>query len=112
MAERISILHMSDLHRSPIQLVSNDALINSLENDFHRYSLEPIPIPKPDLIIVSGDLIKGIEDKESFDNIYLQYDEAADFLSKLADIFLNGNKERIVIVPGIMMCVGIIVELA
>lgn len=98
--KQLSILHMSDLHRNPRQWVSNDALLNSLENDLHRYSTGSIPIPKPNLIVVSGDLVKGIEEEEPLDHIYLQYDEVTDFLSRLADIFLHGDKERIVIVPG------------
>jgi len=80
--------------------VSNDALLNSLENDLHRYSREPIPIPKPNLIIVSGDLVRGLEGEELLDQIYLQYEEAATFLSRLADILLGGDKEKIVIAPG------------
>ena len=58
--KQLSILHISDLHRNPLQLVSNDALLNSLENDFHRYSREPVPILKPNLIVVSGDIVKGV----------------------------------------------------
>jgi len=98
--EHISILHISDLHRNPAQCVSNDALLNSLESDFHRYSKEPIPIPKPSLIVVSGDIVKGLEEEDPLNRICLQYDEAADFLSGLANIFLGGDKERIVIAPG------------
>ena len=95
-----SILHISDLHRNPLQWVSNDALLNSLENDFHRYSKEPVPIPKPNLIVVSGDIVKGLEEEDPLDRIYLQYVEAAKLLSGLANIFLDGDKERIVIAPG------------
>jgi predicted MPP superfamily phosphohydrolase len=98
--KQLSILHISDLHRNPLQWVSNDALLNSLENDLNRYSREPFQIPKPNLIVVSGDIVKGLEEKEPLDNIYLQYDEAAKFLSGLADIFLGGDKEKIVIAPG------------
>jgi len=75
--EYIAILHISDLHRNPLQWVSNDALLNSLEYDFHRYSGEPLPIPKPNLIIVSGDIVKGIQEDEPLDQIKLQYNEAA-----------------------------------
>jgi len=97
---QLSILHISDLHRNPLQWVSNDALLNSLENDFHRYSREPISIPKPSLIVVSGDIVKGLEDEDPLDRIHLQYGEAAKFLSGLANIFLDGDKERIIIAPG------------
>lgn len=98
--KQVSILHISDLHRNPLQWVSNDALLNSLENDFHRYSKEPVPIPKPNLIVVSGDIVKGLEEEDPLDRIYLQYDETAKFLSGLANLFLDGDKERIIIVPG------------
>jgi len=98
--KQLSILHISDLHRNPLQWVSNDALLNSLENDLHRYSGEPVPIPKPNLIVVSGDIVKGLQEDEPLNQIKLQYDEAAKFLSGLVNIFLDGDKERIIIAPG------------
>lgn len=97
---QLSILHISDLHRNSEQWVSNVALLNSLEHDFHRYSTEPVPIQKPNLIIVSGDLVKGLGEEEALEGIHLQYAEATDFLSRLADTFLGGDRDKIVVVPG------------
>ncbi len=81
--QRLSILHISDLHRGPSSLVTNNALLNSLESDLARYSAEG-PITKPNLIVVSGDLVRGVQEKEPIKLMRQQYDEAADFLTRLA----------------------------
>lgn len=55
----VSILHISDLHRSPDDPISNDVLISSLVADRDHYVAEDPPVPAPEAIIVSGDLIQG-----------------------------------------------------
>ena len=97
----ISVLHLSDLHRSNISPVSNNALINSLESDYQRYTKNEL-IPKPDLIVVSGDIVMGITGDTPDDLALLkrQYDEALEFLSELASLFFEGDKSRIILVPG------------
>src|ERR1044072_4246729 len=99
----ISILHISDLHRDPENPIGNDALLDSLENDRHRYTMEEDPtVRSPDLIIVSGDIIQGVPaDGVDVDNqLRSQYDEALQFLNQLTSRFVSGNKGRVVIVPG------------
>src|SRR5262249_52787434 len=102
-AMKISILHISDLHRDPDNPISSDVLIDSLENDRRRYSCEEDPVVRsPDLIIVSGDIIYGIKPNEPNpqDRLGQQYQEALHFLNGLADRFLAGDRSRLVIVPG------------
>lgn len=100
---KLSILHISDLHRDPRNPISNQILIDSLVRDRDRYTSaeEPCIMP-PDLIIVSGDIVQGVKygypDAEA--NLQKQYDEALDFLNGLTDLFLGGDKQLVVIVPG------------
>jgi len=99
----LSILHISDLHRDRNNPLRNDVLLNSLYNDCRHFSVEQEPkVRAPDLIIVSGDIIQGIkfdvEDPEKC--LREQYREASEFLIKLSDRFVGGDRERVVIVPG------------
>ena len=98
----LSILHVSDLHRDPKNEVKNKSLLLSLEQDRDRYRMETPRIPDPNLIVASGDIIHGVgygaADAEG--ELQRQYDQAADFLAELADRFVSGNRERVVIIPG------------
>jgi hypothetical protein len=102
MARKISILHISDLHRSKGCEISNVALLSSLVKDRDRYSVTGNPkIQSPDIIIVSGDIIRGsVKTDGSEFEIQNQYAEAISFLNDLTDHFLVGNKSRIIIIPG------------
>jgi len=58
---KLSVLHISDLHRDPTNPIRNDVLLDSLEIDRRHYTAEETPpVQSPDLIIVSGDIIQGI----------------------------------------------------
>ncbi|PPC99392.1 MAG: hypothetical protein CTY31_10615 [Hyphomicrobium sp.] len=99
----ISILQLSDLHRDPNNPIRNDVLLQSLENDKARYTKKDDPsVRPPDVIIVSGDVIQGVwpgtPDFEA--RLAEQYAEALEFLSRLADRFVAGDRQRVVIVPG------------
>ena len=98
--EQLSILHISDLHRGPSGAVRNQALFNSLQNDMNRYTTKPESLQKPNLIAVSGDLVQGLANNEPLSKMSQQYDEAGELLSDLADLFLAGDRNRIIIVPG------------
>ena len=102
MTGKVSILHISDLHRSKGSEITNSALLASLVKDNDRYTTNETPIIKtPDLIIVSGDIIRGsISNDGSEIEIQGQYDEATEFLTRLTNQFLSGDKQRIIIVPG------------
>ena|SRR5437899_1650022 len=99
----VSILHISDLHRDPGNPISNEALLDSLENDRRRYSGEENPaVRSPDIIVVSGDVIQGVSPgtSEPEKKLQAQYGEALSFLNDLTKRFLGGDKRRIVVVPG------------
>lgn len=100
---RLSVLHISDLHRDPDNPIRNNVLLDSLENDRRHYADEETPaVRSPDLIIVSGDIIQGIRpdapDPEK--RLREQYQEALDFLGRLTGRFLGGDRSRVIVVPG------------
>lgn len=98
----LSILHVSDLHRDPKNEVSNKALLLSLEQDRDRYRTESPRIPDPNLIIASGDIIRGVmhDAADAEAELERQYDQAEEFLAELANRFVGGDRERVLIVPG------------
>jgi predicted phosphodiesterase len=87
-----SILHISDLHKDTTD--NYDNLWQSIKDDCEKYTISGIK--KPEIIVVSGDLIKGGSQEE----IKKQYNEVAEFLEELVNFFTNGDKSRIIIVPG------------
>ena len=100
---KVSVLHVSDLHRDPANPVRSDVLLDSLENDRQHYSTREDPaIRSPDLIIVSGDIIQGISSdaKDPGASLRQQYHEALDFLIALTDCFVGGDRNRVIVVPG------------
>jgi predicted MPP superfamily phosphohydrolase len=100
---KLSVLHISDLHRDLDNPIRNNVLLDSLENDRRRYTAEETPaVRSPDLIIVSGDIIQGIKPDapEPEKELREQYQEALDYLSRLTDRFVGGDRNRVVIVPG------------
>lgn len=101
-AKPFCILHMSDLHRSPQEPISNDELISALVSDRDSYLDESPVIPAPDAIVVSGDIIQGVPlgtaNHES--KLADQYAVAEAFLDELVRRFLNEDRSRLVMVPG------------
>lgn len=96
------LMHISDLHRSSTEPVSNAELVAALERDLDRQSSESPAIPPPDALIVSGDLIKGarlnVTDPEG--TVKAQYRQAEEFLGELAHVLFEGDRSRIVMCPG------------
>jgi hypothetical protein len=97
-----SILHISDLHRSRDEPVDNDSLVAALLADCDRYAGETPRVPLPDAIVISGDLIQGarIGAANWQHSMTDQYEVANGFLTALCDRFLNGDKSRMVLIPG------------
>jgi len=89
----VSILHISDLHKESKENYEN--LLQSLKDDCERYTVQGIK--KPEIIVVSGDLIKGGTQNE----IKTQYAEVTNFLNRLVNFFIEGDKTKIIIVPEI-----------
>ena len=96
----LTLLHISDLHRTAGPRLSNDELFSAIASDRIRWETEGIPCP--DLIVVSGDLVQGARlDSHGADEIIAaQYRETEEFLTRLGDEFLDSDRSRIVIVPG------------
>lgn len=94
---KVSILHISDLHKGENDDYQN--LLSSIENDIDK-CVKDNGIKKPDIIVISGDIVKGAEGVNAEAEIDKQYDETKSFLESLVNLFLNGDKTRIIIVPG------------
>jgi hypothetical protein len=102
MQKRISLIHISDLHRDPRNPISNEALLNSLIQDVESAKVEEPEIPSPQIIIVSGDIIQGAE-KDAINSgevLRKQYEQAELFLGALTDKLLGGDRQKLVISPG------------
>jgi predicted MPP superfamily phosphohydrolase len=97
----ISILHISDLHRERTKRVSTDGLIESLRNDLNRYTQDEELLP-PDIAVVSGDIVQGVkaDEPDALVQLSQQYDESYNSLVKLGEMLFEGDRSRIVIVPG------------
>lgn len=95
-----TVLHISDLHRTSGHHLSNDELFSALVSDATRWDAEGIP--RPDLIVVSGDLVQGapMDAPDADAEVDAQYREVGDFLKRLSEAFLNADRSRMVIVPG------------
>jgi predicted MPP superfamily phosphohydrolase len=99
----LSVMHISDLHRDPSNPIRNDVLLDSLENDRRHYEAEESPSVRcPDMIIVSGDIIHGVmaDAPDAEKRLREQYNEALDFLARLTDRFVDGDRSRVIVVPG------------
>lgn len=97
-----TILHISDLHRSPTDPIENSTLLGSLLSDLDRYKIESTSIPAPDAAIVSGDIIQGVNLTLTgyADELTRQYDVAFNLLATLTDRMFEGDRSKVVIVPG------------
>lgn len=95
---KFSILHISDLHRDLSDEIANEWLLDSLTRDFDQFDEQTPPIMRPTLCIVSGDLVHGTKDGD--EELKRQYAQTEEFLVGLADRFFDGDRERVVILPG------------
>ena len=102
MGKPFSILHISDLHRSPDDPISNEELVSALVRDRDQFSLERPTIPVPEAVVVSGDLIHGVplNTADHAKELSRQYSVAEEFLDALAKRFLSGDRSRVIIIPG------------
>jgi hypothetical protein len=97
-----SILHISDLHRSSLDNITNDELISALVSDRQRYLSERPSVQSPDAIIISGDIVQGVKlgTVDSKARLAEQYETALSFIKELTERFVDGDRSRVVIVPG------------
>lgn len=98
----LSILHLSDLHRSAEDPISNAELIESLVTDRVRYTKGAEPVAAPNAVVVSGDIIQGVGlgHVAPGEELARQYRVAEEFLASLADEFLAGDRSKLIIAPG------------
>lgn len=96
------ILHITDLHRSRDEPISNAELLSALLHDRNRYVQETPAIAPPQAIIVSGDMIQGVGlgHAEPDRELAAQYDVAYDFLAQLTDRFVGGDRSKVILIPG------------
>lgn len=90
-----NLLHLSDIHRSEVDPISNNELLSCLISDSARFKGETPPLSMPDAVVVSGDLVQGLPmgSREYPDGLRKQYDQALEFLARLADVFVQGVQE-------------------
>lgn len=102
MKHPFAILHISDLHRSRRDPISNDELMSALIGDRDRYIAEDPAVPAPEAIVVSGDLVQGVPlDTPDFAaELARQYAVAEEFLHELVQRFLGGDRSRLIMIPG------------
>ncbi len=86
-----TILHLSDIHRTEDELVTNDNIIFALKADLHRQQNEE-KLPKPDLLIISGDLTQSAKKEE--------YDEVYNLINELKNELTVPEFSRVILVPG------------
>ena len=91
---RFSILHISDIHK--ITGVEYDPLFQSLRRDKDTF-MEIEGIIAPTFVVISGDLIQGGYTEEE---IRAQYIEVESFLASVCDLYLQGDRSRLIVVPG------------
>ena len=99
MAKKITILHISDLHRITEANVDCLSASFNVEKEYYRAN----DIPMPSFIVVSGDIIQGSKETDTSKaqaEIKSQYEVAGKFLAVLCDIFFEGDRSRMIIVPG------------
>ena len=98
MNKHFTILHISDLHKP--KNCNLDTLFYSLQADCEAYTKDGIS--KPEIIVVSGDIADGTKNDslKAKTIIRNQYAEAKRFLGNLTNYFLNGDRSRLVMVPG------------
>jgi predicted MPP superfamily phosphohydrolase len=98
----LTILHLSDLHRSQNAPVSNELLLSCLLLDLEKQRDEDPVIPACDVAVITGDIIMGTDadDSDVSETLTKQYQEAKDFLIQLSEELFDGDLSRIFLVPG------------
>src|SRR5438105_1894721 len=98
----LTLLHISDLHRSSSDPISNSEIVSALLTDRNGFSRELPAVSQPDAIVVSGDLVQGVTlDSADYPaELEGQYEVAFDLLMELANRFVDGDRSRVVIIPG------------
>jgi len=89
--EGITILHLSDIHRTEDEPVTNSNILEALVADLHRQQ-EQEGLPKPDLLVISGDLTQSADKDE--------YEDAYNLIDALKNELTVPDVSRVILVPG------------
>lgn len=102
MSNPLRLLHLSDLHRTGDDPLTNSELLNGIGLDLGQMAQLGDDFTKPDAIVVSGDLVQGVSSSSPTpeEELERQNQEALRFLSDLADSFVAGDRARVIILPG------------
>jgi hypothetical protein len=97
-----TVMHISDLHRAHSDPIGNAELLSTLVADRARVASENPAIGAPDAVVVTGDLVQGapLDHADYGPELDRQYAVASEFIVRLADEFLDGDRSRLVILPG------------
>jgi predicted MPP superfamily phosphohydrolase len=88
--KKVTIIQFSDMHISSV-FPSNRAFVSSILADIKRQKVEEPPISKPNMLILCGDVIQGVDRnlpiKEASQLIRKQYQKAEDVLNQFSGLF-------------------------
>ncbi|ESX08518.1 MULTISPECIES: hypothetical protein [unclassified Mesorhizobium] len=90
-----SILHISDLHQNLKDEILPEVLLNTIANDFERFSSADPVIPHPNLCVVSGDIVYGVAltAQDPSGELERQYNQAHDFYGTTITATLDDQSE-------------------
>jgi 3',5'-cyclic AMP phosphodiesterase CpdA len=89
--EGVTILHLSDIHRTPDEPVTNQNILAALTADLKRQQDEE-GLPKPDFLVISGDITQAARPEE--------YDDAYELIHRLTEELTIPDFSRVILVPG------------
>lgn len=98
----LRLLHISDLHRTGDDPLTNSELLNGIYLDIGQMAELGDDFTQLDAIVVSGDLVQGVSSSSLNPDAELkqQNEEALSFLSDLAEMFVSNDRSRVIILPG------------
>lgn len=89
-SDTITLLHLSDIHRTPDEPVTNANILDALRADLKRHREEGLS--KPDFLIITGDITQSAQEEE--------YDDAFELITSLTAELSIPSIEHVVLVPG------------
>jgi hypothetical protein len=99
---QLRILHLSDLHRTGDDPLTNTELLNGIQLHLGQMAGLGDDFTQPDAIVVSGDLVQGVSSSSAdpVADLKQQNGEALNFLVELAEMFVGSDRSRVIILPG------------
>jgi 3',5'-cyclic AMP phosphodiesterase CpdA len=91
MSTSVTILHLSDIHRTQDGPVSNQNIFAAHTADLRRQQQDE-GLPKPDLLVTSGDLTQSAQESE--------YNDAYNLIDALKNELTVPELRRVIVAPG------------